>query len=53
MSGWTYFIVFVALAVGNVSYQLAGAQDWSAAFELSYFQGSALLVAWFVHWLNS
>jgi hypothetical protein len=45
--------LFLGLTVGNFLYQInhkwiTGEADWEAAFERSFFQGTALLCAWIV-----
>lgn len=46
MTGWDFLVIGVALGISNFGYQFFGTQDWSCATERTYFQASALLVAW-------
>jgi len=39
------FLLWLGLATGNFLYQLFNKRQWSVAFERSFFQGVALLLA--------
>lgn len=42
------FFVWFWLMVGNCAYQFFGPQDWSVAFDHTYFQAVAIIGVWFV-----
>lgn len=51
-SAFQFSLVFLCLAVGNFSYQLATTGDWYVATERSFFQAIALFVAWVTGWMQ-
>jgi len=46
MKFWTVLTCFIGLCIGNFVFQAMNQELWAVATERSFFQGTALLLAW-------
>ncbi len=44
------FLLWFGLTLGNFTVEWFKTKDWPEAMERSYYQGVALLAAWFMIW---